>query len=42
MININLLGRYTFLLSEEIRQGALRPLREQEGAENDANIVKDA
>jgi len=26
--HINLLGRYTFSLSEEVRQGALRPLRE--------------
>jgi hypothetical protein len=28
--HINLLGRYTFSLSEEIRQGALHPLREPE------------
>lgn len=31
--HINLLGRYTFHLSEEIRQGALRPLREVEDQE---------
>lgn len=28
--HINLLGRYTFSLSEEIRQGAFHPLREPE------------
>lgn len=31
--HINLLGRYTFSLSEEVRQGALRPLREVEDLE---------
>jgi Tn3 transposase DDE domain len=31
--HINLLGRYTFSLSEEIRQGAFHPLRELEETE---------
>lgn len=38
--HINLLGRYTFHLSEEIRQGALRPLREAEDLE-DAEQAKE-
>ena len=33
--HINLLGRYTFSLSDEIRQGAFHPLRELEEAEQD-------
>jgi hypothetical protein len=33
--HINLLGRYTFTLSEEIRQGAFHPLRELEEAEQE-------
>ncbi len=42
----NLLGRYTFLLPEEIRQGALRPLRQvededtQETAQANESIMK--
>ncbi len=33
--HINLLGRYTFSLSDEIRQGAFHPLRELEEAEQE-------
>lgn len=33
--HINLLGRYTFSLSEDIRQGAFHPLREQEEIEQE-------
>jgi hypothetical protein len=33
--HINLLGRYTFTLSEEIRQGAFHPLRELEETEQE-------
>ena len=33
--HINLLGRYTFSLSDEIRQGAFHPLREMEEAEQE-------
>ena len=33
--HINLLGRYTFSLSEEIRQGAFHPLRELEETEQE-------
>lgn len=38
--HINLLGRYTFSLSEEVRQGALRPLREVEEQEETAQEKK--
>ncbi len=33
--HINLLGRYTFSLAEEIRQGAFHPLREPEETEQE-------
>ncbi len=33
--HINMLGKYTFLFAEEIRQGAFRPLRELEGTEQE-------
>ena len=33
--HINLLGRYTFSLSDEIRQGAFHPLREMEETEQE-------
>lgn len=33
--HINLLGRYTFSLPEDIRQGAFHPLRELEGTEEE-------
>ena len=33
--HINLLGRYTFSLSDEIRQGAFHPLREPEETEQE-------
>ncbi len=45
--HINLLGRYTFSLPEEIRQGAFHPLRESEETEQEnldinANAVREA
>jgi hypothetical protein len=42
--HINLLGRYTFSLSDEIRQGAFHPLREQEPVEpvEGAQYMKEA
>ncbi len=33
--HINLLGRYTFSLSDEIRQGAFHPLREPDETEQE-------
>lgn len=33
--HINMLGRYTFSLSDEIRQGAFHPLRELEETEQE-------
>jgi len=45
--HINLLGRYTFSLAEEIRQGAFHPLREleetdQEESEISAEALREA
>jgi hypothetical protein len=47
--HINLLGRYTFSLAEEIRQGAFHPLRELEKTEQEqdelvisAEVVREA
>jgi hypothetical protein len=44
--HINLLGRYTFSLPEDIRQGAFHPLREpeetEEKAESNAEGIKEA
>jgi hypothetical protein len=40
--HINLLGRYTFSLSEEIRQGAFHPLRELEETEQEETQQEEA
>src|SRR5260221_5844671 len=38
--HINLLGRYTFSLSDEIRQGAFHPLRELEETEQEQEAIE--
>ena len=40
--HINLLGRYTFSLSEEIRQGAFHPLRELKETEQEQTPPEEA
>lgn len=39
--HINFLGRYSFLLSDEIRQGAFHPLREVDEAEQEPGAKTD-
>jgi hypothetical protein len=39
--HINFLGRYTFSLSDEIRQGAFHPLREVDETEQELGIQTD-
>ena len=40
--HINLLGRYTFSLAEEIRQGAFHPLRELEETDQEESEISEA
>ncbi len=40
--HINLLGRYTFSLAEDIRQGAFHPLRELEEADPEKSEISAA